>query len=498
MTEIINDSSGAFANNIMWKMIDLISRKVFGFAISILLARLLMPEDYGIIALTIVFIAFTNVFILNGFNVALIRKKNVKSIDYSTVLTMSISFVAFVNLIIFFSAPVIADFYKNKELCPVLRAMVLGLFFSAISAVVSAKATRELKFRKMAIPSFCSNALGGIVAVIMAYMGLGVWALVFQHLVASFVGMIWYIIIFDFPLSLKFSGGVVKELYRFTLGVIGTSLLEFLGNHVCSLIIGKTYNSKGLGHYDRSIVFPEMISANISGAISNVLLPTLAQNQNNLDIIKQKTRKTLSLTMFIIIPIMFVMIGSSQVLVPVVLTEKWIPIIPLLCICSLFYSISPIRSIEYSVLFALGKSKYSSQSESMRALLMIVGIIFISLILEAPLIMVVIVNLIVCAIVTLYIHNFIRKLIGYSYKELIEDLLPTIFMSTIIMILVFGIGQIFEPSLMVLISQILIGIVSIILLSWVCRNQNFIYLKNLFKLYIPNFIEKNEKDINYI
>lgn len=490
MSEIMNDSSGTFANNIMWKMIDLISRKVFGFAISILLARLLMPEDYGIIALTIVFIAFTNVFILNGFNIALIRKENVESIDYSTVLTMSIGFVAFVNLIIFFSAPAIADFYKSKELCPVLRAMVLGLFFSAISAVVSAKATRELKFKKMAIPSFCSNALGGIVAVIMAYMGLGVWALVFQNLVASFVGMIWYIIIFDFPLSLKFSRGGVKELYRFTLGVIGTSLLEFLGNHVCSLIIGKTYNSKGLGHYDRSIVFPEMISANISGAISNVLLPTLAKNQNNIETVKQKTRKTLSLAMYIIIPVMFVMIGSSLVLVPVVLTEKWIPIIPLLCICCLFYAISPIRTIEYSVLFALGKSRYSSQSEAVRALLMIVGVIFVSIILDAPLIMVVMVNFIVCVIVTLYIHSYVRKLIGYSYKELIEDLLPTIFMSTIMLILVFVIGQLFKPSLMVLISQMLIGIVSIILLSWACRNRNFIYLKNLFKSYIPNFIDK--------
>lgn len=470
-------TASPFVNNIMWKMIDLISRKVFGFAISILLARLLMPEDYGVIALTIVFIAFTNVFILNGFNVALIRKEKVEPIDYSTVMTMSICFVAIVNIIIVFSAPAIADFYASNELCPVLRAMVFGLFFCAISAVVSAKATRELKFKQMAIPSFCSNALGGIVAVIMAYMGCGVWALVAQHLFASFVGMIWYIILFRFPLSLKFSIKVVRELYKFTLGVIGTSLLEFIGNHVCSLVVGKTYKSKGLGYYDRAGTIPEMISANLSGAISNVLLPTLSQHQNDMDGVKKRTRKTISFTMFIILPVMFILIGCSEVLIPVLLTEKWNPIIPLFCVCCTLYAIAPIRTIEYSVLYSLGKSKQSAKAEALRAALMIIGVLIIALIIKAPLFWVIFLNMLVCLIVSLYIHYSVRNLINYSYVELLDDIYFSLLTSMLVMFLLYIIGNLFKASVLLLIIQLSIGFICYGVISYLLNNNNVQVLK---------------------
>lgn len=483
----MNDSSGAFANNIMWKMIDLISRKVFGFAISILLARLLMPEDFGIIALTIVFIAFTNVFILNGFNVALIRKEEVKTIDYSTVMTMSLCFVTIVNLVIFFSAPAIADFYETKALNLVLKAMVFGLYFSAVSAVVSAKATRELKFKQMAIPSFCSNAIGGIIAVIMAYMGCGVWALVAQHVVASFVLMVWYIILFKFPLSLNFSLNVVKELYKFTLGVIGTSFLEFLGNHVCSLVVGKTYNSKGLGHYDRSITFPEMISANLSGAISSVLLPTLSKHQNDIEGVKVRTRKTISFTMFVILPIMFILIGSSNVLIPVILTDRWTPIIPLFCVSCILYAIAPIRTIEYSVLYSLGRSKHSVKTEAIRAVLMIIGVLTVALVVKAPLFWVVFTNMMVCLAVNLYIHHFIKGILNYSFLDLLGDFLSSLVISLIVMVLLLIIGWSFKASLMLLIFQIAVGTMSYGAISYFFNNNNIQFLKGLFLPYILKY-----------
>jgi O-antigen/teichoic acid export membrane protein len=493
-----NKTVSPFVNNIMWKMIDLISRKVFGFVISILLARLLLPEAYGTIALTIVFIAFTNIFILNGFNVALIRKEKIEPIDYSTVMVMSLVFVAFINIIVYFSAPAIAVFYESEDLCPVLRVMVFGLFFSAVSAVVSAKATRELKFKQMAIPSFCSNALGGIVAVVMAYMGFGVWALVFQTIIASLVLMIWYIVIFHFPLSLRFSTSVVKELYRFTLGVIGTSFLEFVGNHACSLVVGKTYGSKGLGYYDRSIVFPEMISANLSGAISNVLLPTLSQHQDDLNVVKEKTRKTMSFTMFIILPVMFGLIGCSSVFVPVLLTERWMPIIPMLCLFCVLYAILPIRTIEYSVLFALGKSKYSAQSEFLRAVLMVIGVLFVALICRAALVWVVFANTFVSLIVSIYIHCFVRKIINYSFTELLKDILPTLLISLFMTVVVAFVGSQFEATWLLLLTQVIIGFVLFVVPSFLFKTKNAQYMTGILHQYVSKYKKGNEENINHI
>lgn len=478
----MNDSqTSTFANNIMWKMIDLISRKAFGFAISILLARLLMPESFGVIALTTVFIAFTNIFILNGFNVSLIRKAHVEKIDYSTVMTMSLSFVTIINFAIFFLAPYVADFYGINVLCPVLRVMVFGLYFSAVSAVVSAKATRELKFKQMAIPSFTSNALGGVIAVVIAYMGGGVWALVAQHIIASFVIMIWMIILFRFPLSLKFSWDVVRGHLNFSLGVIGTSFLEFLGNHVSSLIIGKVYKSKGLGFYDRAGVLPEMISINLAGAISSVLLPTLAKHQEDLKYVKGLTRKTVSLSFFIIVPVMFGLIGCANIFVPVLLTEKWCPMIPLLYITCVYYAIAPVRTIEYGLLYSMGRSDFAVKVECLRALLMIIGIIVVAIVIKLSIFYVVLTNLLVSFVVSISVHFYVKKIISYSFKEFFYDLMPSLFYSVLMMVMLMIMSKLLGATWISLLSQIIMGALLYFLMSFIAKDQNLIYLKKLIK-----------------
>lgn len=462
-------------------MIDLISRKVFGFAISILLARLLLPESYGVIALTIVFIAFTNIFILNGFNISLIRKENVKAVDYSTVMTMSLAFVTVINVIVFFCAPYVAQFYGISELCPVLRAMMFGLYFSAISAVVSAKATRELKFKQMAIPSFSSNALGGVVAVLIAYMGGGVWALVAQHVFSSFVLMVWMMILFKFPMSLNYSMEVVRGHFKFSIGVIGTSFLEFIGNHTNCLVVGKVYQSKGLGYYDRAGVMPEMISTNLAGAVSNVLLPTLAKHQNDKEYVKTLTRKTISLSFFIIIPIMFGLIGSAKVFVPVMMTEKWAPMIPLLILSCLFYAISPLRIIEYGLLYSIGRSDCAVKVEMLRTVLVVLGVFIVALILKMSLFCVVFANLIICCIVSLFIHQYVKSIIGYTYKELIIDVLPSFVISIVLMIILLFISSFLKTTWVTLLIQVIIGTGFYLLSALITKNKNLLYLKTYIR-----------------
>lgn len=470
-------TSNQFASNAMWKFADMISNKLILLVITILLARLIAPEAYGIVALTTVFIAFSDIFIQNGFNIALIRKEIVDEIDYSTVTTMSLVFTVFMYLIIFVAAPYAASFYKSPDLCLVLRIITILLFFRSIVSVIRAKGTRELQFKRMVISAFISNVSAGVIAVVLAYLGWGIWALVVQQLLAGFLDMIIMILIFRWHLSLKISFSVVKGMFKFTAGVLGASFLDFLGNNVSSLIIGKSYSTKDLGYYNRANIFPETIGLNAYNSINSVLLPTLASVQNDRDAMKRVTRKVMSLTEYIILPMMFGLIGVANVLIPVLLTDKWVSSIPLMYFCCISFAINPIRAIGYNVFYARGDSRLSVNIEILRATLMIAGILVVVCVFQKALIYVLLSNVLISLVVAGTTHSKVNLCIGYSFRELCSDILPSLAMSLIMMLLVFWVGSIQMNKVLLLIIQILIGGIVYTGMSLMIKNRNIILLK---------------------
>ena len=474
-------TSNQFANNAMWKFADMISNKLILLVITILLARLIAPEAYGIVALTTVFIAFSDIFIQNGFNIALIRKETVDEIDYSTVTTMSLVFTVFMYLIIFVTAPYAASFYKSPDLCLVLRIITILLFFRSIVSVIRAKGTRELQFKRMVISAFISNVSAGVIALVLAYLGWGIWTLVAQQLLAGFLDMIILMHIFRWHLSLKISFSVVKGMLKFTVGVLGTSFLDFLGNNVSSLIIGKSYSTKDLGYYNRANIFPETIGLNAYNSINSVLLPTLASLQNDRDAMKRVTRKVMSLTEYIILPMMFGLIGVANVLIPVLLTDKWVSSIPLMYFCCISFAINPIRAIGYNVFYARGDSRLSVNIEILRATLMIAGILIVVFVFHKALIYVLLSNVLISLIVAGTTHSKVKLCIGYSFRELCSDILPSLAMSLIMMLLVFWVGSIQINKVLLLIIQILIGGIVYMGMSLMVKNKNIILLKEYIR-----------------
>lgn len=473
-------TANQFSSSIVWRFSDLFSRKLVGLIVSIILARLIAPEAYGVIALTTIFIGFTNIFILTGFNVALIRKEDVQDIDYSTVTTISLVCSLIIYLCCFILAPAFSRFYDSPQLINVLRVMLLVLFFLAIGNIVRAKAMREMQFKKISIISFSSNVSSSIIAVIFAYKGFGVWALVIQQLLASIIDVMLLLIVFHWRLSLKYSHNSAKEMFGFTMGVIGSSFLDFLANNLNGLIIGKTYSTKDLGYYDRGNMFPEVIGANLYGTISNVLFPTLSSCQNDLERMKRITRKVMSFSAFIIYPVLFGLIGISKVMIPVLLTEKWSPCIPLLCLCCLYYIINPIKSIGYSVFYAMGRSKFCVKVELTRVVMMIIGLFFVVL-LEAPIHYVVISNIGVCLIVSLLTHYFVRKVLNYTYSELLKDLAPSLFISLIMLLFTYLIGGTDINRIVLLGVQILGGAGIYLFLSWLFKVQEIEYASDMLR-----------------
>lgn len=477
-------TSNQFANNAMWKFADMISNKLILLVITILLARLITPEAYGVVALTMVFIGFSDIFILNGFNIALIRKETVDEIDYSTVTTMSLVFTVFMYLIIFVTAPYATSFYKSPDLCLVLRIITILLFFRSIVSVIRAKGTRELQFKRMVISAFISNVSAGVIALVLAYLGWGIWALVAQQLLAGFLDMIILMHIFRWHLSLKISFSVVKGMLKFTVGVLGTSFLDFLGNNVSSLIIGKSYSTKDLGYYNRANILPETIGLNAYNSINSVLLPTLASLQNDRDAMKRVTRKVMSLTEYIILPMMFGLIGVANVLIPVLLTDKWVSSIPLMYFCCISFAINPIRAIGYNVFYARGDSRLSVNIEILRATLMIVGILIVILVFQEALIYVLLSNALISLVVAGATHYRVKSCIGYSFRELYSDVFPSLVMSLIMMSIVLLVGNLQMNKVLLLIIQVLIGGTIYMGMSLVLKNKNFVILKDYIVLYV--------------
>ena len=397
---------------------------------------------------------------------------------------MSLVFTVFMYLIIFVTAPYAASFYKSPDLCLVLRIITILLFFRSIVSVIRAKGTRELQFKRMVISAFISNVSAGVIALVLAYLGWGIWALVAQQLLAGFLDMIILMHIFRWHLSLKISFSVVKGMLKFTVGVLGTSFLDFLGNNVSSLIIGKSYSTKDLGYYNRANILPETIGLNAYNSINSVLLPTLASLQNDRDAMKRVTRKVMSLTEYIILPMMFGLIGVANVLIPVLLTDKWVSSIPLMYFCCISFAINPIRAIGYNVFYARGDSRLSVNIEILRATLMIVGILIVILVFQEALIYVLLSNALISLVVAGATHYRVKSCIGYSFRELYSDVFPSLVMSLIMMSIVLLVGNLQMNKVLLLIIQVLIGGTIYMGMSLVLKNKNFVILKDYIVLYV--------------
>lgn len=477
-----------FASNSIWKFMELFSKKAIALVLSTILARLLSPEVYGVVALTTVFITFSDIFITNGFNIALIRKEDAKAVDYSTVMVMSLIFSACLYLIFFVVAPFLADFYETQEFGAVLRVLTLLIFLKSISTVIKAKATRELQFKRMSLVSVITSTMASVIGICLAYNGFGVWALVAQQLLANLFDVIALSIVFRWNYSLNVSVSSAKQMTKFTMGVLGTSFLDFLGNNVNSLVIGKAYTSTDLGYYNRGNMYPETISLNMYNSITSVLLPTLASRQNDNDEMKRVVRKVISVTTYIIYPMMFGLIAVSDKFVLVLLTDKWMPCIPILICASLNYSINPIRAIGYNVFYARGESSRCVKIEIFRSLIMISNLLITIFWMKQSIYVLSIVNVGIALVVAIITQVMVNKSIGYSVIELLTDIAPAMIMSIIMVVLVRCIALLPVGNASILLIQVFVGTMVYIALSAITKNSSFLFLLG----YIKKFANKGK------
>lgn len=443
------------------------------FIVQILLARLLLPSDYGIIALVIIFTAIANVFVQSGLNTALIQKKHADQVDFSSVFYLSLSLAFGIYIVLFLAAPAIASFYEIPEITPVLRVLSLTLFFGAFNSIQNAVVARNLQFKKLFFSSTGAILVSGAVGVYMAYTGYGVWALVGHQITNQLLVTLILWCTVKWRPRLVFSISRVKGLFSFGWKLLVSSLIDTAYQHLRSLIIGKMYTPAILGFYNRGEQFPSVIVSNINGSIQSVMLPVLSAEQDNIPRVKNMMRRAIVTSSFIIFPLMVGLAVVAEPLIKLLLTDKWLPAVPFLQIFCATYALWPIHTANLQAINALGRSDIFLKLEivkkimglSIVAVTVLYGVYAIAL------------GGAIGSLLGSFINAYPNKqLLGYSYKEQWSDIMPSLLLSLVMGAVVYSLKLLGLSTLLTLVVQVCTGVVLYMGLAWVFKLECFTYL----------------------
>ena len=340
----------------IWSSIERFSVQGFSFLFSILIARLVSPSAYGLVAIIQVFLSFSQIFIDSGFANALIQKKNKTDIDFYTVFIFSAIISLVLYVVLFFAAPLIAVFYAQPELSIMIKISSLSLIFSGLSIVQRSLLTINLDFKKQAKAGIISVLISGTVGVICAYLGLGAWALVVQSVLLQIFQSILLILYSRWIPKWKFSKTSFKTLFTFGSKLLTANILTNITINAYSLIIGKFYTSSDLGFYNRAFTLAQYPSSNISYVLMRIVYPVECEIQDNKERLLETYYQYMRLGCFIIFPLMMLVAVLAKPLLGVVLTEKWVPAAVYLSILSMAFILYPYIDNMGQLLYVIGKS----------------------------------------------------------------------------------------------------------------------------------------------
>lgn len=470
--------SKSVISNLIWKFSERICAQIVTLFVSIILARLLSPDDYGAIALVTVFITIANVFVTNGFGNALIQKMNADSLDFSSVFYVNFVFSLVLYGLLFLLSPYIARFYNMEILCPVMRILSIRIPIAAINSVQQAYVSRNMMFKKFFFSTLFGTLLSGILGCIMAYQGFGIWALVGQYLTNTTTDTIvlWFTV--KWRPKLEFSFIRVKALLSYGWKLLLSGLLDNGYQQLRSLIIGKRYSSSDLAYYNQGQKYPELAVVNINASISSVLFPAISQNQDDITRVKSMTRRAIKVSSFIMWPLMFGLMIIANPLISIILTDKWLPCVPYLQIACFTYGFWPIHTANLEALKAIGRSDLFLKLEIVKK---IIGIILLLISMNYG-VMAIALSGIITTIISCFINAYPNThILNYKYLEQFSDILPNMFTSIFMGVLIYPFKYIITSKFFLIICQVSIGTMIFILLSIIFKLEPFHYILNMIK-----------------
>ena len=472
------------AGGLFWSYGERIMAQLVSLVVSIVLARLLDPENYGVISIVMIFITFRDAIVSGGFGNAIVQKKDADELDVNTMLCCSVATSFLLYLIIFCAAPFIADFYEMDIIRSILRVLGLRLLISGVNSIQRAWIQKRMLFKRFFISTSFGTIISAIVGIAMAYIGMGAWALVAQYLTNSFIDTTVLLITNDWKPRLQFSWIRAKNMLSYGWKVLVTTVVYTIEGDLRSLIIGKKFGSADLAYYDQGKKFPNLLVTNINTSISNVMFPVLSENQNDLIRLKQMCRRAVRVGIFLLSPLLIGLIGVADTFVVAVLSAKWVPCIPFLRILTLVFLVRPFTTTCQQSILSVGRSDVTLKIEIIVNAVAI-GILFYSVFILESVIGIAIGTLFAEGVSMVMFMYYENKIIRYSYKEQLQDLLPSLTMSTLMGGFVYLLHFLPLHEGLVLIIQIVIGAAFYLLVSYAIKFEPFIYL---IKMVRENFI----------
>ena len=464
---------------VLWSAVERFSVQGIQFVLSIIIARLVAPSEYGLIAMLGIFLAIAQTFIESGFSNALIQKKDRTEIDFSTVFYFNIVVSLVVYLILFLSAPYIALFYKEPLLDIITKWVGLNIIISALSIVQRAKLTIQLNFKTQAKASLIAVIVSGICGITMAYYGYGVWALVCQSLLNNLLNTLLLWVFARWMPAFIFSWQSFKGLFSFGSKLLLSGLLHTIYLNLYTLVIGRKYSATDVGYYNRSYSLAQYPSVNIVGVITRAIYPIQCEMQHDEERLSSSFIQYLRMSCYIIFPLMVGLAVLSKPMVLVLLTDKWASMSELLSILCIAYMWYPVMVINNQMLNVKGRSDYFLKAEIIKKIVAIV-----ILLLTMPLGL-----KILCFGILFYnildmgiIIVFTKKVMNTGFRQQFQAILP-IFLVSI------GVGVVTHLFLLIisnvyiqLFGGLLIGAVCLVFFSFVFRIKEFNYLLSYLKI----------------
>ena len=468
-------------SNLIWKFGERIGAQCVSFIVSIVLARLLLPADYGLVTMVTIFITIANVFVSNGFGESLVQKQDADNVDFSTIFYFEIVFSFGIYMILFIAAPYIADFYNEPVLCNVLRVFALRVPLAGINSVQQAYVKKKMIFKKFFFSTIIGTIVSAVVGIALAYKGFGVWALIAQYLCNSVMDTVILWVTVKWRPNLVFSFTRLKELVAYGWKIMAAGLINSFYSQLRSLVIGKVYTASDLAYYNRAQQFPQLLVTNVNASIDGVLFPAMSNEQNDKERIVRIMRRSIKVSSFVLFPLMVGLAVVSTPLIRLMLTEKWLPCVPYLQVICIQFMLQPIQTANLQAIKALGRSDLFLKLEIIKK---IVGILSILLVMRMGVMAIAVTEVLYSVYASVINASPNKKMLGYGYKAQIIDIFPAVSLSLVMGIIVNLYNYLQCPDIMILVFQVITGAIIYVIGAYVFKIESFSYILNMIKEYI--------------
>ncbi len=464
-------------HSFVWKTAHSLCTLGMTFVIQLVLARMLAPEDFGIVALTTVFMTLANTIIETSFSSSVIQRSELNQTLLSSVFYTNFVLSIAVYLVLFFISPLVAAFYGEEILTSILRIQGIRIVFSGLYSIPQALMNRKMRFKAMFLCGLIGSLGQAVIGFLMAYYGAGVWALVVSTLASSVIAGAAMIVMEPWKPSLRFSLSQVKDALSFSSNILAIRVIRKLFYNVRTLAIGKVYDTQILGFFNKGFQFPSTAMTVVDGSLTSVAFTSLSKLQDDVPRLRSSLRMYVRISMFLCTPLMIGMLLVAEPMVLVLLTEKWmgcVPFLQIICLTQLFLPLN----VKTTALEAMGKSKLSMKLHVSGVLISLV--LLIATIPFSPLVMVtggLVSNLILHTAITFVSRKELKYSFGEQFSDAMCGMLPSLAMAAAI----FALRLLKMDGLLQLSAEILCGAAVFILVSAITKNKTFIFLWNLIK-----------------